>query len=739
MKQNCNVPAFLSKLWTLVEDPGTDDLISWSRNGTCFQVSNERRFAKEILPMYFKHNNMASFVRQLNMYGFHKVVHIGVGLPRDLDDIIEFQHPRFRQGEPQLLDHIKRKVSVSRVDDFKLRQQEVLKLLSDIRQMKGKNDLADSTILTIKRENEALWKEISTLKQKQLQQHKVIRKILHFIATMVQSNSVAGIKRKMPLMIGTSGMAPSYPKYSRPITMDSSQDGTAVHGIPKCETCEKSSVYPGGVIISEITHMIGSPELPGEEQSFVTGKLNSGETLFSTDTDNLVATSSTASSPFASHNLYDDLLDESCQTTAEENPDQSEIIDHLDMIDNSLAQIHSSLSNTRLNTNLDLLKDLFNPSTGGLITSYPEVGLDTSKKASGQKCTSVEEEQDYTDVQTKRGCVFAVQVTVKDSHLNATEGENVTLQCTYTTTENLSNLNIQWTFLGTTSQEHTQIYYSEGKQTYISKEFKGRLLAAQTPGNASITIKKLRPSDTGDYLCEVDNPPDFAGTNIRSIVLTVLVPPSKPKCGITVHPAKMNAAILSCHSDQGVPTPSYHWVENVNNVHQNISGYSDPRTGLLTISNVSQHEHGVYQCTASNNLGNETCTIDLSTLSSESDHIIGAIIGAVLAAIVIGAIVWVITKKKAKKNAGKDTEFQVKQEARRTSTTYATVPTDDASAAATTNETATQLSQVDHSRMDASEVHAHPTETPLLSENAVPSGTEKAPSEETDGVGTHAV
>ncbi|GCB71833.1 heat shock factor protein 1-like isoform X1 [Scyliorhinus torazame] len=398
MKQNCNVPAFLTKLWTLVEDPGTDDLISWSRNGTCFQVSNERRFAKEILPMYFKHNNMASFVRQLNMYGFHKVVHIGVGLPRDLDDIIEFQHPRFRQGEPQLLDHIKRKVSVTRVDDLKLRQQDVLKLLSDIRQMKGKHDLADSTILTIKRENEALWKEISSLKQKQLQQHKVIRKILHFIATMVQSNSVAGIKRKMPLMIGTSGMPHSYSKYSRPITMDSGQDGTAVHGIPKCETCEKSSVYPGGVIISEITHLFESPDQPVEEHSFM-----SGETPFSAATDNQVATPSTASSPFASHNLYDDLLDVNCQMAAEETSDQIEMIDHLDMIDNSLAQIHSSLSNTRLNTNLDLLKDLFNPSTEGLVTSYPEVGLDTSKKANGQKCRIPQEERDYTGLQTEQG------------------------------------------------------------------------------------------------------------------------------------------------------------------------------------------------------------------------------------------------------------------------------------------------------------------------------------------------
>ncbi|XP_055499581.1 heat shock factor protein 1-like isoform X2 [Leucoraja erinacea] len=382
MRQNCSVPAFLNKLWTLVEDPGTDDLISWSQNGTCFQVSNERNFAKEILPMYFKHNNMASFVRQLNMYGFHKVVHIGVGLPRDLDDAIEFQHPHFRQGEPQLLDNIKRKVSVSRVDGRKLKEQEVLNILSEVRQMKEKHDLADGMILAFKRENEALWKELSTLKQKQLQQHKVIRKIIHFIASMVQSNSMAGIKRKMPLMIGTSGLPHSYAKYSRPITMDSSQAGTAVHGIPKCETCEKSSVYPGGVIISEITHLIGSSEHCSEEQhSFEIGKRRTAEELFSTDMDNLVDTSSTVASQFTSHDLYHTLLGENCQMTTEENSDRGEIIDHLDMIDNSLAQMHSSLSDNRLDINLDLLKDRVN----------------------GQKDNDVQEEQDYAELQVKQG------------------------------------------------------------------------------------------------------------------------------------------------------------------------------------------------------------------------------------------------------------------------------------------------------------------------------------------------
>lgn len=62
-----NIPAFLSKLWTLVEDRKYDELIAWDQSGFSFHVFDQTRFAREILPRFFKHNNMASFIRQLNM------------------------------------------------------------------------------------------------------------------------------------------------------------------------------------------------------------------------------------------------------------------------------------------------------------------------------------------------------------------------------------------------------------------------------------------------------------------------------------------------------------------------------------------------------------------------------------------------------------------------------------------------------------------------------------------------
>ena len=57
-----------------MEDPKNFDLIRWSTAGDSFIVFDEEEFAKTLIPELFKHANYASFVRQLNMYGFHKKV-----------------------------------------------------------------------------------------------------------------------------------------------------------------------------------------------------------------------------------------------------------------------------------------------------------------------------------------------------------------------------------------------------------------------------------------------------------------------------------------------------------------------------------------------------------------------------------------------------------------------------------------------------------------------------------------
>ncbi|XP_032507585.1 heat shock factor protein 2 isoform X3 [Phocoena sinus] len=206
MKQSSNVPAFLSKLWTLVEETHTNEFITWSQNGQSFLVLDEQRFAKEILPKYFKHNNMASFVRQLNMYGFRKVVHIDSGIVKqERDGPVEFQHPYFKQGQDDLLENIKRKVSSAKPEENKIRQEDLTKIISSAQKVQIKQETIESRLSELKSENESLWKEVSELRAKHAQQQQVIRKIVQFIVTLVQNNQLVSLKRKRPLLLNTNG------------------------------------------------------------------------------------------------------------------------------------------------------------------------------------------------------------------------------------------------------------------------------------------------------------------------------------------------------------------------------------------------------------------------------------------------------------------------------------------------------------------------------------------------------
>lgn len=90
-----------------MDESRNTDLIRWSDKGDSFIVLDEDEFAKTLIPELFKHNNYASFVRQLNMYGFHKRVGLSdnsmKASERKNKSPSEYYNPYFRRGHPNLL------------------------------------------------------------------------------------------------------------------------------------------------------------------------------------------------------------------------------------------------------------------------------------------------------------------------------------------------------------------------------------------------------------------------------------------------------------------------------------------------------------------------------------------------------------------------------------------------------------------------------------------------------------
>ncbi|XP_031314149.2 heat shock factor protein 4 isoform X1 [Camelus dromedarius] len=256
------VPAFLGKLWALVGDPGTDHLIRWSPSGTSFLVSDQSRFAKEVLPQYFKHSNMASFVRQLNMYGFRKVVSIEQGgLLRPERDHVEFQHPSFVRGREQLLERVRRKVPALRGDDSRWRPEDMGRLLGEVQALRGVQESTEARLRELRQQNEILWREVVTLRQSQGQQHRIIGKLIQCLFGPLQAGSSStGAKRKLSLMLDEGCPTPA--KFNAcPLPGALLQDPYFIQSpLPETTLGLSSPHRTRGPIISDIPEDSPSPE-----------------------------------------------------------------------------------------------------------------------------------------------------------------------------------------------------------------------------------------------------------------------------------------------------------------------------------------------------------------------------------------------------------------------------------------------------------------------------------------------
>lgn len=115
-----NKSSFLSKLFTILGNREIASIVSWNKEGDLFQIFDSDRFQNEVIPMYFKHKNLKSFIRQLNLHGFKKLRNKVKQAREPLVDL--YKHSFFRRDQPDLMAFIKRKITKPAESDEKVEQ-----------------------------------------------------------------------------------------------------------------------------------------------------------------------------------------------------------------------------------------------------------------------------------------------------------------------------------------------------------------------------------------------------------------------------------------------------------------------------------------------------------------------------------------------------------------------------------------------------------------------------------------
>ncbi|KAI3653332.1 hypothetical protein MP228_001279 [Amoeboaphelidium protococcarum] len=230
LKSQPNVPAFLIKLYNMVNDKGCDDMIQWSPDGMSFIVLNQEDFSQYVLPKFFKHNNFSSFVRQLNMYGFHKVVDVLQGVKQDQSSTErqEFKQDFFQRDNPQLMEQMKRKAAVksaqAKLDNAiqllagsggnsivgtsggggtgnnmlsTLNASDVGIIIQEINAIKQTQLAITQEMQNISQQNEIIWKEMMQQQQRHQQQELVVNNIVRFLAQLAKLDKSGTLKGRV--------------------------------------------------------------------------------------------------------------------------------------------------------------------------------------------------------------------------------------------------------------------------------------------------------------------------------------------------------------------------------------------------------------------------------------------------------------------------------------------------------------------------------------------------------------
>lgn len=233
--------------------------------------------------------------------------------------------------------------------------------------------------------------------------------------------------------------------------------------------------------------------------------------------------------------------------------------------------------------------------------------------------------------------------------------EKVTLPCHHQLgLPEKDTLDIEWLLTDNEGNQKVVITYSS-RHVYnnLTEEQKGRVAFASNflAGDASLQIEPLKPSDEGRYTCKVKNSGRYVWSHV---ILKVLVRPSKPKCELEGELTEGSDLTLQCESSSGTKPIVYYWQrirekegEDEYLPPKSRIDYNNP--GRVLLQNLTMSYSGLYQCTAGNEAGKESCVVRVTVQYVQSIGMVaGAVTGMVAGALLIFLLVWLLIRRKDK-------------------------------------------------------------------------------------------
>lgn len=115
---------FVSKLYSMLQDcdkdpDGKGSIVSWVSEGRAFRVHKRKLFVETILPSYFNQTKYKSFQRQLNLWGFDRIVKNGL-------EKGAYYHMHFLRDEPLVIHKMRRVRAIKKVPAKERRRRQAL-------------------------------------------------------------------------------------------------------------------------------------------------------------------------------------------------------------------------------------------------------------------------------------------------------------------------------------------------------------------------------------------------------------------------------------------------------------------------------------------------------------------------------------------------------------------------------------------------------------------------------------